>query len=248
MFKTFDRYTLRARVFPVVVAAAPLFFAISAWIPFSQWPVKLAGGSAALIVAAFALAQLARDAGKKIEQPLWASWGGPPTARMLRYGDPSFDDGTRERIHRRLVTHGVVGQMPTKAEQAAAPDAADATYRMCSDWLRGKALEQKANSPFDVVHDENISYGFRRNILGIRVPALAIAVFSLAVVASAFVFDRSPVIELGAVVGIGAYVVLGVTEAALKRAADNYSERLLRAVEAIPAGKTPKTRSHYASR
>jgi hypothetical protein len=76
-----DRYVLGARVAPVAVVAFSLFLAISAWIPFSHWPIKLLGGSAFLALGAFVLAQLARDAGKAIEGPLWASWGGPPTRR-----------------------------------------------------------------------------------------------------------------------------------------------------------------------
>src|SRR5665213_4055765 len=98
-----DRYVLAARVAPVVVVTFSLFLAISAWIPFSEWPIKLLGGSTLLIVAAFVLAQIARDAGKAIERPLWASWGGPPTVRMLRHMDPTFASGIKSLIHHHLV-------------------------------------------------------------------------------------------------------------------------------------------------
>jgi len=235
MMQTFDRYTLRARVFPLLVAAVPLFLAISAWIPFSQWPVKLAGGSIVLVIAAFAMAQLARDAGKRIEKPLWDSWGWPPTARMLQHRDRTFDEGSKDRMHRRLLEFGVVPRLPTRDEEAADPDAAHRAYITCSEWLRGKALELKGKAPFDVVHDENISYGYRRNLLGIRPAALAISALALLGIAAAFFFGRSPFIEWGAALAVAAYLAFGVNEAAFRRAADNYSERLLRAVEAIPS-------------
>jgi hypothetical protein len=77
MSNLIDRYILGARVAPVAVVSFSLFLAISAWIPFSHWPIKLLGGSAFLALGAFVLAQLARDAGKAVEGPLWASWGGP---------------------------------------------------------------------------------------------------------------------------------------------------------------------------
>ena len=73
MSNLIDRYILGARVAPVAVVAFSLFLAISAWIPFSHWPIKLLGGSAFLALGAFVLAQFARDAGKAIEGPLWAS-------------------------------------------------------------------------------------------------------------------------------------------------------------------------------
>lgn len=219
---------------PVAVISFSLFLAISAWIPFSKWPIKLAGGGTALVLAAFVLAQIARDAGKAIEGPLWASWGGPPTVRMLRHRDTTFDPGLKARIHRRLVELRVVDHMPSEAEEEADPAGADKVYTTCSGWLRNKALELKAVSPFDVVHAENIAYGFRRNILGIRPYGLIILGIAVVATVAAFLFGREPIIELCGITLVGAFLALGVNEAAMRRAANEYSIRLLNAVEAIP--------------
>ncbi|SDR29396.1 hypothetical protein SAMN05519103_01791 [Rhizobiales bacterium GAS113] len=248
MGKLIDRYTLGARVAPVAVAAFSLFLAISAWIPFSQWPIKLLGGSALLIMAAFVLAQVTRDAGKAIEEPLWASWGGPPTVRMLRHRDSTFAPGIKSLIHRRLVELHVVDNMPSEADEEQDPEHADEIYKLCSDWLRNKALELKSKSPFDVVHSENISYGFRRNTLGIKPYGIAIMVAALAITVAAFFFGRQPLIELCAILLVGAYLLLAVTPNAVKRAADEYSKRLLNAVQAIPISKNvgPKRQSGEA--
>ncbi len=137
-----DRYTLGARMAPVAVVAFPLFLAVSAWIPFSHWPLKLAGGGVAVTMAAFVLGQLARDAGKAIEGPIWASWGGPPTVRMLRHRDATIVAGSKARIRKRLTELGVVNTMPSEVAEEQDPSAADRTYKTCSDWLRNKALEQ----------------------------------------------------------------------------------------------------------
>ena len=163
-----DRYVLGARVAPVVVVALLLFLAVSAWIPFSEWPIKLLGGSAILGIGAFVLAQVARDAGKAIEGPLWTSWGGPPTMQMLRHRGQTIEAGSKVLLHRKLIALEIVDRLPTPADETADPAAADAQYRTCADWLRRKALELKAKPPFDIVHSENIAYGFRRNLLGIR--------------------------------------------------------------------------------
>ena len=234
-----DKYTLGARVVPVAVVAFPLFLAVSAWIPFSHWPLKLAGGGAVVTTAAFVLGQLARDAGKAIEGPIWASWGGPPTVRMLRHRDTTIAAGSKARIHKRLIELGVVNAMPSKAEEEQDPSAADRIYKMCSDWLRNKALELKARSPFDVVHSENITYGFRRNLLGIKPYGLAILALAITATVAAFTTGRHSVLEPGGLAVFGAFLVFGATRAAMKRAADDYSMRLLNAVEAIPLPGRP---------
>lgn len=234
MFKLIDRYTTIARIFPVLIAALPLLLATSAWIPFSQWPVKLLGGGAVLAVAAFALAQVARDAGKAIEAPLWAAWGGPPTARMLRHRDGTFDPGMKAKIHAHLVALGAVGLMPTRAQEEADPVTAERAYATCSDWLRTKALELKKQVPFDVVHEENIAYGYRRNLLGIRPYALAAACLAFVVSVAAFGFERRPVLEVGLIASLLTYYALGATRVSVRRGAESYAHRLLSAVEAIP--------------
>src|SRR5262245_53156632 len=89
-----DRYVLFARVAPVAIVSSAMFLLISSWIPFSEWPIKLIAGSGMLVLGAFALAHLARKAGQAIQAPLWASWGGPPTVRMLRHRDPTFTPGS----------------------------------------------------------------------------------------------------------------------------------------------------------
>lgn len=229
-----DRYTLGARVAPVAVVAFPFFLAVSAWIPFSHWPLKLAGGGVAVTMAGFVLGQLARDAGKAIEGPIWASWGGPPTVRMLRHRDATIAAGSKARVHKRLIELGVVNAMPSDVAEEQDPSAADRIYKTCSDWLRNKALELKARSPFDVVHSENITYCFRRNLLGIKQYGMAILALAIVAAITAFVSGRQPFLEACGLAVLAAFLVFGATEAAMKKAADDYSMRLLNAVEAIP--------------
>jgi len=71
-----DRYTLLARVGPAVLVGMAACLAVTAWIPFAEWPIKLAAGSTVIAIVAMVLGQLVRDAGKAIEKPLWTIWGG----------------------------------------------------------------------------------------------------------------------------------------------------------------------------
>lgn len=229
-----DRYTLLARVGPAVLVGTAACLAVTAWIPFTEWPFKLAAGTTVIAIIAMVLGQLVRDAGKAIEKALWAKWGGPPTARMLRHRDESLRPGVKASLHARMLELGFVERMPTNQEEDEDPDGADLIYQTCSDRLRNKALELKAKSPFDVVHQENISYGFRRNLLGIRPYALCIVAASLLGAAAAFLFGRHPYLEVGGIFVVGAAILASANESALKRTADNYSERLLNAVDALP--------------
>ncbi len=232
--KLVDRYVLLARVGPVAIVSIGLFLLISSWIPFSEWPIKLIAGSGVLALGAFALAHLARSAGQAIQGPLWASWGGPPTVRMLRHRDPTFKSGSKLLIHQHLVALGIVDHLPSADEERHDPETADELYHTCAEWLRRKALELKGKPPFDVVHSENISYGFQRNSLGIKSWGLWVAVAAFAGTAGAFVSGRQPWFELAAELMLSAYMIWGVTEAAVKRAADDYSRRLLDAAQSIP--------------
>jgi len=239
MFKLFDKYLLFARIAPAMLVALSLFLAISSWIPFNQWPVKLLGGSVFIAIAAFAVAQLTRDAGKRIEPALWASWGGPPSVRMLRHRDTTIAAGSKAAMHRRFSQLGVVDHMPTEDEERQNPEATDAIYRTCSDWLRRKALELKAKAPFDVVHSESISYGFRRNLLGIKQYGLAVVGVALALTVAAFWWGHRPYIEAGVNLLLSFYLLLCATAAAVKRAADDYSKRLLDSIQSLSPTRAP---------
>lgn len=228
-----DRYTIGARVAPALVVASAAMLAFAAWFPPDELKIKLAGGGGVLAIVFFVLSQTVRDAGKAIEGPLWASWGGPPTMRMLRHADPTFEPGIKALIHLRLVDLGVVPAMPTEADEFASPEAADVAYRTCSDWLRNTALQMKAKPPFDVVHAENIAYGYRRNLLGIKPVALSVCGAAFLATVAAFGVGKLPYVEMLGISVLGAYLLFGVTEKALKSSANEYSKRLLNAVQTI---------------
>lgn len=239
MFVMMDRYTFNARVAPVVIIVLALPLAVSAWIPFSEWPTKLVGFSTVLVVGAYAASFLARDAGKALQGLLWTSWGGPPTVQLLRHSDRTLHAQTKAHLHKHIVSLGIVNELPSAIDEADNPTAADEKYLTCSDWLRRKALELKANAPFDVVHSENIGYGFRRNLLGIRKFGLVLDAFSFLIASTAFYFGNHPFIEVALIFIIGAFLLLGINEGAVKRSAFDYSHRLLDAVFSLKP-ETPK--------
>jgi hypothetical protein len=62
--------------------------------------------------------------------------------------------------------------MPTPEEEAQHPAAADARYRSATKRL----IELRRDRKYRILHSENASYGFRRNLLGLRPIAIAIVI------------------------------------------------------------------------
>ncbi|WP_284273956.1 hypothetical protein [Bradyrhizobium iriomotense] len=95
----FDKYTLYARLFPAVIAAAPAI--ALAWAVIASKEVRLVQAIAgtALAVLLMVFADVARRRGKAIEPRLIEQMGGLPSVTMLRHRDTTFDAATKARMH-----------------------------------------------------------------------------------------------------------------------------------------------------
>jgi hypothetical protein len=135
--------------------------------------VTLLGSVAGGVGLTMLFEQLGRDQGKKKEDRLWASWGGSPTLQMLRHRDAIMCKSvTRERYHRKLkkLVRDVV--LPSGTEEAADPVEADRRYDACIRFLRNATRDR---SRFPLIFAENVNYGFRRNLWGMRAAGTACA-------------------------------------------------------------------------
>jgi len=226
-----DAYTRRARLAPAALAALPA--------------VALLGGSllaptraASIIAMGFGavgilICGLVRDAGLRLQPGLWGSWGGAPTTRRLRWRDAQ-DAAQTQRLHDRLnplLSH----PLPTHAEEDADNSGADRRYDEAV-----AALRERTRDPvrFQLLFAENIEYGFRRNCLGLRPYALAVAAASLLVAAIAIIAihgaQRTAYIVSA---GIALLALIGwqmlVRPDWVKLAAERYSNQLLAAIEQL---------------
>jgi len=182
MLKTFDFYTLRARVYPALIALVPLFAQVVTYFP--ELPTNVMGkalftiaGSTGLL---YLLATMSRSAGKKTEKRLLRKWGGWPTTIWLRHRDANVLPGTKQRYHRYLQAHIHNASIPTEEQEHRDPDAADQEYASAVQWLK----EQRRGDEYSLINKENTEYGFRRNMRGLK--GIAIAISLLGVLASAF--------------------------------------------------------------
>lgn len=245
----FDAYSLHAQWAPVLFAIAPLAIAAPAVIGVEGY----AGSAAMLACLPPMLAKTARDLGKKLEPSLWASWGGPPTTRLLRHRDRTVSEITKARYFAVLArTAGIVRPIP--AEEAADPDAADEVYASAGDWLRPTT---RAHAGTSLVAAKNAAYGFARNLLGVRRIGFALAV-ATALCMAALAYHRWNVPDAdfsGSAVAssiaavCAALWIIGVNAGSVRSAADAYALALLECCDTLPSppgAKAPATRRKKA--
>lgn len=177
LFKFFDAYSIRARLFPAIIAAAPALAALTLLISWKSLGLSNLIATLGILVLLFAIADFSRARGRAIEGKLYAEHGGMPSVIMLRRNDETIDAGSKDRYRAFLATKlGVV--VPSSADESADQAAADAFYSQCGNWLRQNTRDPKK---FPILLGENITYGFRRNLLGVKVVALCLNVIVVAV-------------------------------------------------------------------
>ncbi|MDO1560128.1 hypothetical protein Q0812_11890 [Brevundimonas sp. 2R-24] len=240
----FDSYSRQARVYPALLVLLPVIVTVWSWFP--ETVLGSVGGAIATLAiscgAVFFLADIARAQGKRVERRLLGKWGGWPTTLWMRHQDQSLNEATRARYHAKLQSR-VPGGVPTLAEEQADLAAADLRYASAVDWLK----EQCRGADFRLIHKENASYGFRRNMLGLRPGGVALAGLGcIAVLGSVFqpvVIGEKTLPEsvanmhfelVVAALVTGVFLVswlLVVRERWVREAADQYARALLSACE-----------------
>ena len=159
----FDKYSLQARLAPALLTLFPII--LLAAIQFPQL-YETAAGLVGLLVACGVLtiaSHFARTRGRSVEKRLNKKWGSRPTTRFLVNEDSELDAGTRRRYVIYFSQHipdWHLGENPK--------DDFDSAVR----WLLEKTRD---TTVFGLIFKENISYGFRRNCLGMKPFGLTIA-------------------------------------------------------------------------
>ena len=166
MNKFIDAYNFRARLSPSFLALLPLLFGLMAWVPGIKGTAEPLTGAAVAAGVLFILVCVARDAGEKAQRRLILEWGGQlPSVFMLRHRDASLDKVTKARYHSKLQRTVSGVRLPDKEQEERDAASADEQYSACCSYLKSKTRDDKA---FPLVKEENMNYGFRRNLYGLR--------------------------------------------------------------------------------
>jgi hypothetical protein len=160
-----DRYNRNARLYPALLVILPVAICVFLLAKVELSWIKSLYAGLATIGGTYLFAQLARDPGKKREKQLFAKWGGMPSVTILRHQDARIDLITKARYHERLSVLVVGTTAPTTESERLDLATADLCYTAWSTHLRNSTRDRKR---FSLIFDELVSYGYRRNVLGLR--------------------------------------------------------------------------------
>lgn len=237
-----EPYDRQARLYPAVLLVSPVVF--SAVALFSACLTGLQSVSASIVGlgGAFLLTQLARDAGKKGEKKLFEKWGGLPSVAIFRHRDVRLDSVTKGRYHKRLAALVKEAKAPTTEQEQADPSASDEIYSAWSNYIRVNTRDTKK---FALLFKENVNYGYRRNLWGLRPIGIATSLFSLAAcgVRLYYIYSSNGKVD-GTLAGATAFAAILLllwlfrfTADWVRVPADAYAERLAECAETV-GGKT----------
>lgn len=249
----FPKYTFQARLCPVLILLAPIGLTIAAWFPekFVGWGLLTGALSSSALTMLFS--QVGRDAGKRREEWLFKEWGGAPTTRLLRYSTSTLNPVLLERYRKKLRVLIPDVPLPSMEDEERDRSSADHSYETCVSVLRELTRDE---GKFPLVFSENVSYGFRRNLYGLKGSGIVICLIgAVACIVSAvgnwwFHEIMSPVAICAALATIALGVIwwLHITAPWVRIAADGYATQLFAACEHLDLAEDNQSKSESHSR
>lgn len=234
-----DKYTIKARLYPSFIVLLPAFVVSIYYITDFEKYYHYFTALAAVGLFTFLLSQLGRDRGKLKEPSLHNYFGGKPTTQILRHSNNHIDPVTKERYHRLLSQKIANIQIPTPAQENNSINQSDQVYESCAKYLISKTRD---TNKFNILFKENISYGFRRNLWGMKLWALLLIVlcfiFHFYFASNHFVdFNKFKPKDIGLFVFLLATTLFWlfiVTKEWIKIVAFAYAERLYETLNDLP--------------
>ena len=242
----FDSYSRRARLFPGLVAGGSFIFGVFVLAPLQHMGLPQLGAGLFSGVFVFALADIARRRGKRLEDGLYKKWGGKPSTTMLRYSDTRLDAATKA-TYLTLLSGKIGSAAPTANDEVTDIAKCDAYYERCGNWLRESTRDTKK---FRLLFDENVAYGYRRNLFGLKWPGFVIDLLIL--VGCVVIFwrwlpldpENASSVKVGVIAGFtllhALFMLFLVTEESVREAAMTYARQLLLCCESLATDATPK--------
>lgn len=233
-----DKYNLTARVYPMILFYLPLIVLII--VP--NWNLNEYYHYAIPIIVVSALiyltSHLGRDAGKQKEQKIWKDWGGAPTTQLFRWADLKIDAHTKARNHAKMQILCPVALNYDAVTERQNPAAADEVYH---SWTKFLIIKTRDINQHPLIYKENIAYGFRRNLWGLKHSAIIMLLFLMCFAYLYFVYNlgmwkfqdlpRTFIFSEILLLFILLFWVFKFTKSWVKIAAFAYAERLHESIE-----------------
>lgn len=238
----FDLYTWRARIAPAFLVLLPLAVAVFLWVPDFMLVGRLAGLVLGPLGIAMLMAQVGRDRGYIKQPQLWEQWGGAPTTQLLRHRTPESNPVLRERYHQKLRELQPDLVIPTLEEEDQEPQKADHIYEAC---VRHLIIRTRDRGQYPLLFGENVNYGFRRNLWGMKLFGTLFALAGLTACGLNLWFHWELTHRIAAEAAVSGLFNLGllffwlfwVTPAWVRIAGDAYARRLFETCEQLQREK-----------
>ncbi len=235
-FKLFDPYGLRARLFPALIAGLPTLAFLFVLVPWDHLGLSHAIAASMGAVLLFAFADVARRTGKGVEAKL----GTRATPELLRHDNDVFDRASKER-YKAFLALRIGRPIPTEQDENDDPTRANEFFLSAGNWLREHTRDTKK---YKILFDEVITYGFRRNLLGLKPVSIALNIAVIAACLSILHFSwgyfhvirnievKLWIVTVAAVVH-SAYMGLAVGSSAVRDASQAYGRQLILSTESF---------------
>jgi len=235
-----DKYALKARVYPMIIFFLPAaLLAITYSLKFESY-VQLFSSISVVGALSFLFSQIGRDAGKKKEKKMWEDWGGSPSCQVMRFRDKNFDRLTKSRYHTKLAILCPPDVLVTSQYEQHDPDGADEVYKSWTKFLISKSRD---TTKFPILFKENVNYGFRRNMWGLKPYSIVLIILLMAICFSYYYYMNKTFdiriypfeffITQTLLLSTLAFWIFKVKTDWVKPVAYSYAERLLEVVEEI---------------
>ena len=231
-----DEYSIKARLYPTFVVLLPLLVMAFFYITNVEKYYHYLTAFCAIGFLTFVLAQFGRDKGKSKEPILFRYFGGKPTTLIIRHSDNWLNSVTKSKYHTLLAQKMGIA-IPSVIEEANDLNNSDEIYEACGKYLISKTRD---TSKFRLLFKENINYGFRRNLWGMKAWAIIILLlcsfvhlFTSTDGFSFFWLEENELVLQIVLIFFLLFWLFVVTKKWIKNAAYSYSERLFESLEEI---------------
>lgn len=245
LFKQFDAYTLRARVFPALIAGLPTLVLLFVMVPWDRLDLSQVIATTMGFVLLFAFADVARRSGRKVEAKL----GTRATPELWHHDNDEIDSLSKAR-YKTFIASKLAVNAPSAEDERANISQANQFYLSAGNWLRDNTRDTKT---FKILFDELLTYGFRRNLLGLRPVALILNAIVLAFCSMALwigwkysAIENMPEKLILVIAAIGlhsAYMLFAVGKEPVREASKAYGKQLILSCETLMKAKAPTSRA-----
>ena len=244
-------YWPQARLYPALIAIAPLIALVLTMMPWNKLHPSQFAATVGIGVLVFALSEFSRRRGKRLEKDA-VDIGPRHTSSMLWHKDTRLHPDRKDPIL--AFAAGKINQKrPTPGEESADAARADAFYERCAAFLREAMRAPK----FQLLFNENVSYGYQRNLFALK-PIGLVANGIAILVAGAIAygqyryqadFDPTPFLFVLVVGLVHAFALLTiVNRKAVVAASDSYARQFLSSAELLISGHPQEKEKKASSR